>query len=303
MAVFAVAGRRLCLQRRSRHDLHPLFAKVGSRAENFNKGRSTDRFRRDQHEGVNYHGFVMLHPLARFLLLSLFAAGALPATARAEPIPVPAAFIALSKPYPANWKSQRFIVTVESAATGGKAARVRVEKSSGDTRADKIAVDYVGHLLNLKPDLRAKNVANQMVFPLLVDAATVTARPDMHSTAAGDVVYRRGLPGYEIPPPEWPRNGDNFGSSNAVVVRVVFGSDGNASKVELLKPSGSDFADGVVTRWAQSHWKCTRDKAGSALIVPIAARTRQPGNLQGGHKPFNVDPRNQEPSVGRSTNP
>ncbi len=236
-------------------------------------------------------------------MFSALAAGALSPAAQAEPIPVPAAFIALSKPYPANWKSQRFIVTVESAATGGKAPRVRIEKSSGDARADQIAVAYVGHLLKLKPDLSARNVANQLVFPLLVDAATVAARPGMHPTAAGDVIYQRGMPGYEIPPPEWPRNGDNFGSSNAAVVRVVFGSDGNASKVELLKPSGSDFSDGVVTRWAQSHWKCTRDKAGSALIVPIAARHRQLGNLQGGHKPFNVDPRNEEPSVGRATNP
>lgn len=243
----------------------------------------------------------MLHALARFPLVFL-AAGALSPAESAEPIPVPAAFIALSKPYPANWKSQRFMVTVESAATGGKAARVRVEKSSGDTRADKIAVDYVGHLLRLKPDLRARNAANQLVFPLLVDAATVAARPDMHPTAAGDVVYRRGLPGYEIPSPEWPRNGDNFGSSNALVVRVVFGSDGTVSQVQLLKPSGSDFADGVATRWAKSHWKCARDKAGSALVVPIAARTRQPGNLQGGHKPFNVDLRNQEPSAGRAPN-
>ncbi len=237
-------------------------------------------------------------------LAAAFAALALSAAARAEPIPVPPAFIALSKPLPANWKSQHFIVVVTSPATGGNAARVRVEKSSGDVRADKIGVDYVSYLLNLKPNLRAKNAVNQLDFPLMVDAAAAAgARPIVKPSAPGEVVYQAGLKGYDISPPEWPRNGDNFGAGGPVVMRVVFGGTGKVDQVSLLKSSGSDFIDGVVTRWAQSHWRCAPDKAGTAMIVPVAGRVRRPGHLQGGHKPFNVDPRNAEPSYGRATTP
>ena len=264
------------------------------------------QFERDRDAAARYQIRSMPRSTLRPALATFsaaFAALAVAAAACAEPIPVPPAFIALSKPLPADWKSQRFIVVVTSPATGGKAARVRVEKSSGDTRADKIGVDYVSYLLNLKPNLRAKNAVNQLDFPLIVDAAAAGARPIMKPSAPGEVVYQAALKGYDISPPEWPRNGDNFGAGGPLVVRVVFAGTGKVDQVSLLKSSGSDFIDGVVTRWAQSHWRCAPDKAGTAMIVPIAGRVRRPGNLQGGHKPFNVDPRNAEPSVGRAPTP
>lgn len=84
---------------------------------------------------------------------------------------------------------------MEAAATGGKDARVRVEKSSGDSFADKIAVDYIKYLLAHKPELRAKNVANQLVFPLVIDAAGGGPTPAVRAITSGEVVFRRDLPG------------------------------------------------------------------------------------------------------------
>lgn len=245
----------------------------------------------------------MLRSKLRFPVVVLLAALALSRVAQAEPIQVPASFIALWKPFPADWTPQRITVTVASPATGGKGARVRVEKSSGDARADKIAVDYISHVLNLKPNLRAKNAGSQLVFPVIVDATAGASHSGGYKSEPGDTVYQAGLPGYDISRPDWPKNATDFTTGGRLVIRVVFGRDGKVEKVSLLKSSGSAFLDAFAVRWALSHWRCAQDKTGSAMVVPIVSRIGSPGNQRDGHQPFNREVRGREPSYGRSGNP
>ena len=216
-----------------------------------------------------------------------------------EPIQVAPAFTAKWKPFPASWHGKRLLVTVESPATGGKAAGVRLAKSSGDARADKIAVEYVQFVLANQANLRAKNAANVLTFPLFIDGNEPNAQPVKTGNAPGDIIYKAGLNGYELPPPQWPNNALNLAKSARLTVRVGFGEGGRAQQVSVVQSSGSTFVDGVATRWATANWKCAPDRIGTALLVPVGMRLG-PSYETDRHKPFNQEVRGQEASAGRS---
>ena len=218
-----------------------------------------------------------------------------------EPIQVAPAFTVKWKPFPATWHGKRLLMTVESPATGGKAASVRLAKSSGDARADKIAVEYIQFVLANQAKLRAKNAANVLTFPLFIDGNEPNAQPAKTGNAPGDIVYQAGLKGYELPPPQWPNNVLNLARNARLVLRVAFGEGGRAREVSLIQSSGSTFVDGVATRWATANWKCAPDRVGTAIIVPVGMRLARSFDTDR-HKPVNREVRGMEPSAGRSGN-
>ncbi len=101
-----------------------------------------------------------------------------PKTAAREPILIPEEFAAQAEPLPKNWRGKEFKVTVESTPTGENGVpQLRVAKSSGDRRADRIAVAYATYILQAKPDLRRQNAANMLTFPMVLDGGLPAAAP------------------------------------------------------------------------------------------------------------------------------
>jgi hypothetical protein len=101
-----------------------------------------------------------------------------PHLSAAEPILIPEAFVAQAEPLPKNWRGREFKITIESTPTGENGApQLRVAKSSGDRRADRIAVSYATYILQAKPDLRRQNAVNMLTFPMLLDGGLPAAGP------------------------------------------------------------------------------------------------------------------------------
>ncbi len=112
---------------------------------------------------------------------------ALPFVAAAEPILIPEAFAAQREPLPKHWRGREFKITIESTPTGENGApQLRVAKSSGDRRADQIAVAYATFILQAKPDLRRQNASNMLTFPMVLDGGLPAGAPrkPMHKHAA-----------------------------------------------------------------------------------------------------------------------
>jgi hypothetical protein len=88
----------------------------------------------------------------------------------AEPIVIPEAFAAHSQPLPKSWHGRELAITIESVPTGTQGVpQLRVAKSSGDQRADRIAIAYATYILQAKPDLRQQNATNMLTFPMIID--------------------------------------------------------------------------------------------------------------------------------------
>jgi hypothetical protein len=105
----------------------------------------------------------------------------------AEPILIPEAFAAQAQPLPKSWRGREFKITIESTPSGENGApQLRVAKSSGDLRADRIAVSYATYILQAKPDLRRQNAANMLTFPMLLDGGLPAGAPrkPMHKHAS-----------------------------------------------------------------------------------------------------------------------
>jgi hypothetical protein len=110
----------------------------------------------------------------------------LPSLAAAEPILIPEAFAAQSETLPKHWRGREFKVTIESTPTGENGApQLRVAKSSGDRRADRIAMAYATYLLQAKPELRRQNASNMLTFPMVLDGGLPAGAPrkPMHKHA------------------------------------------------------------------------------------------------------------------------
>jgi hypothetical protein len=96
----------------------------------------------------------------------------------AEPILIPEAFATQSEPMPKSWRGREFKVTIESTPTGeGGAPQLRVAQSSGDRRADRIALSYALLILQVKPDLRRQNANNMLTFPMVLDGGLPAGAP------------------------------------------------------------------------------------------------------------------------------
>jgi hypothetical protein len=111
----------------------------------------------------------------------------LPKIAAAEPILIPEAFAAQAEPLPKSWRGREFKITIESTPTGENGApQLRVAKSSGERRADRIAVSYATYILQAKPDLRRQNASNMLTFPMVLDGGLPAGAPrkPMHKHAA-----------------------------------------------------------------------------------------------------------------------
>ena len=122
--------------------------------------------------------------------VALLFGGAAIAPARAgaaEPILIPEAFAAQNEPLPKSWRGREFRVTIESTPTGeGAVPQLRVAKSSGERRVDRIALSYASFILQAKPDLRRQNASNMLTFPMVFDGGLPggTPRKAMHKHAA-----------------------------------------------------------------------------------------------------------------------
>lgn len=102
----------------------------------------------------------------------------LPRARAAEPILIPEAFITQSQAMPKNWRGKEFRITVESTPTGENGApQLRVAKSSGDRRADRVALSYAQLILEKKPELRAQNASNKLTFPMVFDGGLPGGAP------------------------------------------------------------------------------------------------------------------------------
>lgn len=102
----------------------------------------------------------------------------LPHLAAAEPILVPESFGAQSKPWPKSWQGQEFKITIESVPSGPDGTpQLRVAKSSGDKRADRLAIAYATYVLQAKPELRAQNKTNMLTFPMVIDGGLKGGKP------------------------------------------------------------------------------------------------------------------------------
>ncbi len=96
----------------------------------------------------------------------------------AEPIIVPETFGSQSKSWPKSWRGREFKITVESTPSGPEGTpQLRVAKSSGDKRADRMAIAYVTYVLQAKPDLREQNKFNQLTFPMVIDGGMKGGKP------------------------------------------------------------------------------------------------------------------------------
>lgn len=105
----------------------------------------------------------------------------------AEPILIPEAFATQHEPMPKSWRGREFKITIESTPTGESGApQLRVAKSSGDRRADRIAVSYATFILQAKPDLRRQNATNMLTFPMVLDGGLPGGAPRkaMHKHAS-----------------------------------------------------------------------------------------------------------------------
>ena len=102
----------------------------------------------------------------------------LPHLSAAEPILVPESFGAKSKPWPKSWRGQEFKITIESTPSGPEGTpQLRVAKSSGDKRADRLAIAYATYVLQAKPELRAQNKTNMLTFPMVIDGGLKGGKP------------------------------------------------------------------------------------------------------------------------------
>ncbi len=102
----------------------------------------------------------------------------LPHVSAAEPIFVPESFGAQTKPWPKSWRGQEFKITVESTPSGSDGTpQLRVAKSSGDKRADRVAIAYATYVLQAKPDLREQNKSNRLTFPMVIDGGMKGGKP------------------------------------------------------------------------------------------------------------------------------
>ena len=121
------------------------------------------------------------------VVLLLGSHGSLPPTlAAAEPILIPEAFAAKSEPLPKQWRGREFKITIESTPTGENGApQLRVAKSSGDQRADRIAIAFATFILQAKPELRRQNASNMLTFPMVIDGGLPASAPrkPMHKHA------------------------------------------------------------------------------------------------------------------------
>ena len=96
----------------------------------------------------------------------------------AEPILIPEAFATQHEPLPKSWRGREFKITIESTPTGESGVpQLRVAKSSGDRRADRIAVSYANFILQAKPDLRRQNATNMLTFPIVLDGGLPGGAP------------------------------------------------------------------------------------------------------------------------------
>ena len=102
----------------------------------------------------------------------------MPRSRAAEPIVIPEAFATQSEPLPKSWRGREFKITIESTPTGeGGAPQLRVAKSSGDRRADRLALSYAGLILREKPALRRQNATNMLTFPMVLDGGLPAGAP------------------------------------------------------------------------------------------------------------------------------
>ncbi|OAI42727.1 hypothetical protein AYO41_03815 [Verrucomicrobia bacterium SCGC AG-212-E04] len=102
----------------------------------------------------------------------------LPRAAAGEPIRVPETFGEQTKSWPKGWRGKEFKITVESIPSGPDGTpRLRLAKSSGDKRADRIAIAYAAYLLQAKPDLRAQNKTSILTFPMVIDGGMKGGAP------------------------------------------------------------------------------------------------------------------------------
>jgi len=107
--------------------------------------------------------------------------------AAAEPIVIPEAFATQGEPLPKSWRGREFKITIESTPTGENGAlQFRVAKSSGDARADRLAISYATLILQSKPELRKQGANNMLTFPMVLDGGATAGAPrkPMHKHAA-----------------------------------------------------------------------------------------------------------------------
>ena len=115
-------------------------------------------------------------PMVCVVLLLVSLGWSLPHASAGEPIVVPDQFATSVKPLPKSWQGKEFKVKIESVPTGDKGApQLRIAESSGEKRADRIAIAYAAYILKEKPELRAMNKTNMLTFPMVIDGGGVKA--------------------------------------------------------------------------------------------------------------------------------